>query len=338
MGADLFLALSPSTVAWVTEVEAEISIGPIPWEWPPMAVLDPEGPPTLVLPRARAVEVRDRDLEVAVYEAQGPSPDPLAQAATVLGNVIAGRTVATEAAFLPAPLASCLAWVDVGERLIEARARKEPDEVERIRVAAEAARAAHMEVQARLHPGVSELELWTSMRSAIDRHVDRPVPVYADLVGCPSVTRYSGLPSHRTLAVGEAVLADVALRVGGYWADVTSTMVCEEPSLSLRMRHRRVRHSLERAVELIAPGLPVDRLDELLRRKLRSPHHAGHGVGTSFFESPYIAPGLTTLLKPGMVLALEPGSYTQDEGVRIEWLVTVTHDGCEVIAGDLGEI
>jgi Xaa-Pro aminopeptidase len=33
-----------------------------------------------------------------------------------------------------------------------------------------------------------------------------------------------------------------------------------------------------------------------------------------------------------MVLALEPGWYGEGEGVRLEWIVLVTHDGCEVLS------
>jgi Xaa-Pro aminopeptidase len=33
-----------------------------------------------------------------------------------------------------------------------------------------------------------------------------------------------------------------------------------------------------------------------------------------------------------MVLALEPGWYGEGEGVRLEWIVLVTSDGCEVLS------
>ena len=34
-----------------------------------------------------------------------------------------------------------------------------------------------------------------------------------------------------------------------------------------------------------------------------------------------------------MVIALEPGSYGDGEGVRVEQIVLVTEDGCEVMSG-----
>jgi Xaa-Pro aminopeptidase len=34
-----------------------------------------------------------------------------------------------------------------------------------------------------------------------------------------------------------------------------------------------------------------------------------------------------------MIVALEPGSYGETEGVRVEQVVLVTEDGCEVLSG-----
>jgi Xaa-Pro aminopeptidase len=33
-----------------------------------------------------------------------------------------------------------------------------------------------------------------------------------------------------------------------------------------------------------------------------------------------------------MVLALEPAWYGEEEGVRLEWVVLVTEDGCQVLS------
>jgi hypothetical protein len=50
------------------------------------------------------------------------------------------------------------------------------------------------------------------------------------------------------------------------------------------------------------------------------PHHGGHGIGLTPFESPHIIPTDTTALEKFMVIALEPGVYFEEEaiGVRVE--------------------
>ena len=47
----------------------------------------------------------------------------------------------------------------------------------------------------------------------------------------------------------------------------------------------------------------------------------------------------TDILKPGMIFSVEPGIYLKDNiGVRIEDLVLVTKDGCEVLNSVTKEI
>jgi Xaa-Pro aminopeptidase len=45
-----------------------------------------------------------------------------------------------------------------------------------------------------------------------------------------------------------------------------------------------------------------------------------------------VAAGQSEILQPGMVITIEPGAYlTGKWGVRIEDMVVVTDDGCEVL-------
>jgi len=44
-------------------------------------------------------------------------------------------------------------------------------------------------------------------------------------------------------------------------------------------------------------------------------------------------PGSQTVLEQGMVVAFEPGCYGDGEGARVEQVVLVTADGCEILSG-----
>jgi len=105
------------------------------------------------------------------------------------------------------------------------------------------------------------------------------------------------------------------------------------PTPTARTIHRRILDRLEQAIAAVKPGVVVGDLDALVREGLNYPHHSGHGIGASFHEEPRIVPAWPTVLEPGMVLALEPGWYGDGEGVRLEWIVLVTGDGCEVLSG-----
>ena len=59
---------------------------------------------------------------------------------------------------------------------------------------------------------------------------------------------------------------------------------------------------------------------------------AGHGIGRDVHEPPYLADWDPTVLRPGMVLDLEPAMRVAGVGsVNIEDMVLVTDSGCEVL-------
>ena len=55
-------------------------------------------------------------------------------------------------------------------------------------------------------------------------------------------------------------------------------------------------------------------------------------MGLEIHEAPRVAKGQTEVLRPGMVITIEPGVYLPEKwGVRIEDMVVVTERGCEVL-------
>jgi Xaa-Pro aminopeptidase len=61
-------------------------------------------------------------------------------------------------------------------------------------------------------------------------------------------------------------------------------------------------------------------------------HSTGHGVGVDIHEPPWIRDQSPDLLKPDMVLTVEPGVYLPGRfGVRIEDTLRVTSQGYEVL-------
>jgi Xaa-Pro aminopeptidase len=61
-------------------------------------------------------------------------------------------------------------------------------------------------------------------------------------------------------------------------------------------------------------------------------HSTGHGVGLEIHEMPRLAAKNQAILRPGMVVTIEPGAYLPGKyGVRIEDMLLVTETGYEVL-------
>ena len=89
----------------------------------------------------------------------------------------------------------------------------------------------------------------------------------------------------------------------------------------------------------VRSGITAGEVDNAARKVLRKTglgryftHSTGHGVGLEIHESPRVAAGQKEILRPGMVITIEPGIYFPGKwGVRIEDMVAVSENGCEVL-------
>ena len=87
-------------------------------------------------------------------------------------------------------------------------------------------------------------------------------------------------------------------------------------------------------------GITAAKLDAVARNFLTKNsfgkafgHSLGHGVGLEIHEAPAVSKKSKTVLKPGMVITIEPGVYLPGNlGVRVEDLVLITENGCEVLS------
>lgn len=138
----------------------------------------------------------------------------------------------------------------------------------------------------------------------------------------------------------DPVLVDMGVKLGGVCSDMTRNIVPERPSRLYKKVYSLVLEANMRAIAAARPGITAEALDRVARSFLARNgfgkafgHSLGHGVGFEVHEPPYAARRQKTVLKEGMSLTVEPGVYLEGNlGVRIEDLILITADGCEVLS------
>ncbi len=190
-----------------------------------------------------------------------------------------------------------------------------------------------------LRPGIKETEVAAEMEYAARL-------AGAEAMSFPTIIasgKRSALPHGKAtaqpIAAGGFVVCDFGVILAGYCSDQTRTVWVGAPSQDARQAYESVREAQQAAIAAVRPGITTGEVDEAARKVLRKAglgryftHSTGHGVGLEIHESPRVAAGQKEVLRPGMVITVEPGVYFPGKwGVRIEDMVAVSENGGEVL-------
>lgn len=148
------------------------------------------------------------------------------------------------------------------------------------------------------------------------------------------------IPDDTVMDGKNAILVDLGVKCDGFCSDMTRNIAAAKPSSLYRNVYSRVLEANMAAIEAARPGITCGELDGVARRHLARcgfdrhfRHSLGHGVGIDIHEFPTVSKKSDTVLMPGMFVTIEPGVYMEGKlGVRIEDLVLITEDGCEVVS------
>ena len=146
-------------------------------------------------------------------------------------------------------------------------------------------------------------------------------------------------PNGTVLRDGDSVVLDIFIPIRRYWCDMTRTVFFRSVSDEGRRVYETVKAANLAAEAVIRPGVPMKDIDRAARKLIEDAgygpfftHRLGHGCGLDCHEPPDNSASSPAVAEPGMVFSVEPGIYLPGKlGVRIEDLVLVTEDGCEVL-------
>lgn len=248
-------------------------------------------------------------------------------------------------------------WIDVHERLAlamrdatlrrddgviqQVRLIKSPEEVAALRAACIDTGRFYSFVSRHLAEGLTEMEL-----SEIISEEGRKLGIAVDgalLQSGPSASIPHRPTGQRRITTGDAIIVDIVVEREGYHGDMTRTFAVGNMDAEILRAYQVVRRAQQTAIDAIKPGVTCESIDTIARDIIRDAglgdyfvHRLGHGIGLDGHEPPYLVQGNHQRLEPGMCVTVEPGVYIPGAfGIRIEDVVVVTNDGCEVLTSSV---
>ncbi|HEY6553158.1 MAG TPA: type I methionyl aminopeptidase [Vicinamibacteria bacterium] len=223
---------------------------------------------------------------------------------------------------------------------------KAPWELEILRRANRLVAATLRELANRTLPGATTLELDRFAETYLRERGAQPAfKGYRDypFTLCASINEavVHGFPSTRPLQEGDILSLDMGAVVDGYYGDAAVTLPIGRISAEAERLLRVTQECLDRAVRAAQPGGRLAEISRAVQEHAEGNGFSvvrvfvGHGIGKALHEAPQIpnfveaGQGRGPVLKPGMVLAIEPMINAGGPDVRVledRW-TAVTTDG-----------
>lgn len=146
------------------------------------------------------------------------------------------------------------------------------------------------------------------------------------------------VPALRRLKKNELIMVDMGAVFKGYGSDLTRTGVYGKPTEKQRELFNLVLTAQLKAIDFMKPGRLASEVDARARGYIAEkgygdffPHLLGHPCGL-MRGGTFLHPTSRDVIKPNMAFTIEPGIYLPGYGgVRLEDIVVVRDDGCEVL-------
>lgn len=223
--------------------------------------------------------------------------------------------------------------------LDDARLIKDADEMALMRTSSRMNVEVCDRIAAALKEGVTEKEI-QALYIQIAQELGSPGPSFTPLI-CfgPNGAEPHHDSDTTKLKAGDTVIMDVGLLWKHYCSDMTRTVHFGAVTDEQKRVHDIVSAANRAGIAACRPGVKMKDIDRAARRVIEDAgygqyftHRTGHGIGLDEHEFPDCSAVSETVTRPGMIFSIEPGIYLPGRfGVRVEDLVAITEDGCEVL-------
>jgi methionyl aminopeptidase len=198
---------------------------------------------------------------------------------------------------------------------------KDPETIERMRVAGRIAAQALEEVGRHVTPGVTTDELDRVGHEFIVSHGAYPSTLgyrgYPKSL-CTSLNEVicHGIPDDTVIADGDIVNVDITAYIGGVHGDTNATFLAGNVDEESRLLVERTHEAMMRGIRAVAPGRPLNAVGRVIESYARRFGYGvvrdftGHGIGTTFHSGLVVPhfddPDVTVIMEEGMTFTIEP--------------------------------
>jgi Xaa-Pro dipeptidase len=233
-------------------------------------------------------------------------------------------------------------WQDGTPALAGPRAIKSSSEIAMMRRACEITAVGLHAARDSIRPGVTEREVAAAGQAAMFLAGAEELGFDTAVSSGPRAGLKHAPPSDRAIAAGDLVFLDMGAVFGGYRADMSRCVAVWPVQETTHRMFEAARVMFEAAFDAVRPGNPVSSIYRAARQAADCsgflddymPNGLGHGLGLSLWEVPYLTPRDDSILRPGMIFALEPMLVRYGLGTAvIEETILVTENGAEALSG-----
>ncbi len=219
------------------------------------------------------------------------------------------------------------------------RETKTSSEISLIKKALKVHAGALKYIKSVIRPGISEKEILFKLENYV-RQKNVGFSFSPIIAAGPNSALPHAKVTDRRIKSNDIVLVDTGIDVNGYKSDLTRMFFLGKiPHLFLEMQ-ATVRVAQQKAIAKIRAGVAASSIDYEARNYLAKNnlakyfgHSLGHGVGLEIHEAPRMSETSKAILKENMVVTVEPAVYFPNKfGIRIEDMVLVKNNGCEVLS------
>lgn len=229
--------------------------------------------------------------------------------------------------------------VGVSGLVEDLRRVKDREEIARIAEATELADAALRRIVGEGLEGKTERDVALALEQDMRRRGASRASFDTIVAAGPNAALPHAKPRDVEIRRGDLVVIDWGAVLDGYCSDCTRTFAVGEPSAEAREVYDLVLEAQMAGLHAVRAGASGRAVDETARAIIGGAGHGdhfghglGHGVGIEVHEAPRLSQRSRDDLQAGNIVTVEPGVYLPGRfGVRIEDLVAVTEEGCDVL-------